>query len=125
MKRKEEREFIYRMFNGHCAYCGCEITTKQMQVDHKDPIYRDVPLDADIYKRGKDVLGNKFPSCAKCNNYKTVWTIEQFRHELSMQVERARKTSSNYRMALRYNQIKETPQPIVFYFEQYGKYPNQ
>ena len=35
---KSERQQIYDMFNGHCAYCGCEITLKQMQADHIEPL---------------------------------------------------------------------------------------
>ncbi len=117
MTHQEQRKVVYNKFNGHCAYCGEEITIKQMQVDHKNPIYRNVPKDADIYKRGEDVLSNKFPACAKCNNFKHVWTIEEFRREISMQIKRAKKTSANYRMCIRYGLIKETPHPIVFYFE--------
>jgi hypothetical protein len=25
MTRKEKRELIYKKYNGHCAYCGCEL----------------------------------------------------------------------------------------------------
>jgi 5-methylcytosine-specific restriction endonuclease McrA len=28
------RQQIHQKYNGHCAYCGCEITPKEMQVDH-------------------------------------------------------------------------------------------
>lgn len=28
-----ERQQIYEKFGGRCAYCGCEITIKEMQAD--------------------------------------------------------------------------------------------
>lgn len=28
------RHAVYAKYNGHCAYCGCEIDYKDMQVDH-------------------------------------------------------------------------------------------
>lgn len=28
------REKVYQKYNGHCAYCGCELQYKDMQVDH-------------------------------------------------------------------------------------------
>lgn len=31
---KRIRELVYAKYNGHCAYCGSEITLKDMQVDH-------------------------------------------------------------------------------------------
>jgi 5-methylcytosine-specific restriction endonuclease McrA len=34
---KEIRELVYNKCGGHCAYCGVEITSKQMQVDHIEP----------------------------------------------------------------------------------------
>ena len=31
---KSIREKVYNKCNGHCAYCGCELEYKNMQVDH-------------------------------------------------------------------------------------------
>lgn len=30
------REEVYSKYNGHCAYCGCRLEYKDMQVDHID-----------------------------------------------------------------------------------------
>ena len=118
MTKKEERVYIHQMYDGHCAYCGEEITIKQMQVDHVVPIWRSVPRSSLAgIEVGEDVIKNKKPACRSCNNYKNVMSLELFREELQKQAERAKKSSSNYRLALRYDQIKETPKPIVFYFE--------
>lgn len=35
---KDERMAVYKKTNGHCAYCGCELEYKDMQVDHVIPI---------------------------------------------------------------------------------------
>ena len=35
---KDERMAVYEKTNGHCAYCGCELEYKDMQVDHVIPI---------------------------------------------------------------------------------------
>mgnify|MGYP004487825509 CR=1 FL=1 len=36
---KEERKLVYQMYDGHCAYCGCKLELKEMQVDHINSIY--------------------------------------------------------------------------------------
>ena len=35
---KDERMAVYRKTNGRCAYCGCVLEYKDMQVDHIIPI---------------------------------------------------------------------------------------
>ena len=118
--RRQDRLKVYEKYYGHCAYCGDEITIKQMQVDHLIPIWRDVPdlsLERMNVIRGEDNFSNWMPSCRYCNNYKHSHDLETFRSELFMQLERANKTSSNYRMAKRYKQVIETPKIIIFYFE--------
>lgn len=32
--KKEERLRVYKMYDGHCAYCGKSIKYEDMQVDH-------------------------------------------------------------------------------------------
>lgn len=118
--KKETRKTIYNKYDGYCAYCGEQITYKNMQVDHIYPKDR-----AHIYfkETGKHVddISNLNPSCRICNNYKYNWDIELFRKNLSKQVERARKTSMNFRMAERYGLIKITNKPVEFYFESVEK----
>lgn len=31
---KDVRKQVYEKYNGHCAYCGCKLDYKDMQVDH-------------------------------------------------------------------------------------------
>ena len=33
---KSKREAVYQKYNGHCAYCGCEIPEKGFNVDPED-----------------------------------------------------------------------------------------
>ena len=35
---KEERMKVYEKCKGYCAYCGCALEYKDMQVDHVNPI---------------------------------------------------------------------------------------
>ena len=121
---KVDRQKIHQKYNGHCAYCGKEITVKEMQIDHAEPIMR-----KSTYQNGKfrqlgecefpelDCESNMMPSCRKCNNRKWTCGIEDFRSELSKQVMRAEKTCAAFRMALLYKQVEKTEKPIVFYFE--------
>jgi len=127
MKKKEERICVHNKFDGHCAYCGEKITVKQMQVDHIVPQYdfiwhiknkiRVPDFLSHLTEADCDHIDNKFPTCRICNKWKATFDLETFRWELMSQPDRARARSANYRMSLRYRQIKETRHPVVFYFE--------
>ena len=49
MKRErfnhKTRENVYEKCNGHCAYCGVEISMSEMQIDHVIPM-----KSAEVYK---------------------------------------------------------------------------
>lgn len=66
-------------------------------------------------------IANLFPACAPCNLLKTTYSLEMFRKQISLQVERARKSSMNFRTAERFGQISIVEKPIVFWFEQYSE----
>jgi 5-methylcytosine-specific restriction endonuclease McrA len=108
---KIDRLKVHEKCNGRCGYCGINITVKEMQVDHILAQERG----------GTDEFSNLMPSCRYCNKHKTSFMLEDFRFELSQQLNRANKYSSNYRMAKRYMQVTETPKPIIFYFETLNK----
>ena len=114
------RQEVYNKCDGHCAYCGKDITLKQMQVDHKEPLFRNcTDKELEWYKRtrGTDEMDNLLPSCARCNRWKSTYTIEEFREEISLQIQRLNNYSSNYRMVKDYNLIQETNNTVVFYYE--------
>ena len=117
---KINRNEVYNKCNGRCAYCGKEITIKQMQVDHKEPIFRDYTdkvLKSINRDRGTDDMDNLLPSCARCNRWKSTYTIEQFRNEIQQQIKRLNNYNNNYRMVKDYSLIVETDNPVIFYYE--------
>lgn len=108
---KINRQRVYDKYDGHCAYCGTEITLKQMQVDHIQAKWN-TWSDAEInrrpgFVRGSDEESNLNPSCARCNKWKATFSVEQFRKEIELQRQRLRRDSSAYRMSLDYNLITE------------------
>lgn len=112
------REVIKSKFGGKCAYCGCELG-KKWHVDHVKAVYRNRGYDGGMWKPEHDCEDNKFPACVPCNLFKSVFSIEEFRNEISLQAERARKHSVNFRTAERFGLIEIKQKPVVFWFEQY------
>ena len=120
MNKRQIRQEVFKKYNGKCAYCGCELQ-KGWHVDHIKPAWHnwdgeDIKLRLKIEK-GKDELDNYNPSCPRCNKWKSTFSIDQFRDEISMQIERLKRDSSSFRMALDYGLIKETETKVKFYFE--------
>lgn len=112
---KIDRRKVYLKYSGHCAYCGKIITIKEMQVDHIHPKFlkhhlRDVNIND---------YSNLNPACRVCNKWKSTHKVEEFRHEILMQIERLRKYSASFRLAEKYSLIQETGNDIVFYFEKH------
>lgn len=117
---KINREEVYKKCDGHCAYCGCEITLKQMQVDHIEPHWHTVSEQEAVrcgIKKGSHEIDNLNPSCARCNRWKSTWKLEQFREEIRKQIERLERDSSAFRMARDFNLLKVTQAKVTFYFE--------
>lgn len=105
--QKKIREQVYQKYNGHCAYCGCKLEYKDMQVDHIKSVcgYGD-----------NNNIDNLFPSCRMCNFYKGISDLEYFRKGLETLHERLQKPFI-YRLALKYGLIEEHKKKIKFYFE--------
>lgn len=104
---KATRLKVYEKYNGHCAYCGCTLTLKEMQVDHIQSVY---------WYNGANDIENYNPACRMCNFYKSTMTIEDFRKQLGKLLSRLEKVFI-FRLAKKYGLIKETQEPIKFYFE--------
>lgn len=79
---KKIREQVYQKYNGHCAYCGCKLEYKDMQVDHVIPVYG---------KDGSNDLDNLMPTCRMCNFYKSTYSLEDFRKNLETLPENVQK----------------------------------
>jgi len=104
---KSERHSIHQKTTGHCAYCGCEITLKTMQVDHI------IALD----RGGKDEIDNMLPACRSCNHYKHTLTLEDFRAAIERFPAVLARDSVTYRNAVRFGMVVPEPHRVVFYFE--------
>lgn len=70
MERKrfsaKERLQVYNKCDGHCAYCGCELNVKDMQIDHVQSLY---------WHNGSNEMDNLLPACRSCNHYKGSSTL--------------------------------------------------
>lgn len=105
---KETRQLVYNKCNGHCAYCGCELEYKDMQVDHVLAVGRG----------GSNDINNLLPACRQCNYDKHEKTIEGFRKRISKELYKSLERVFVYRLAKKYNLVKEEPRVVKFYFEQ-------
>lgn len=97
---------VFEKYNGHCAYCGKEITVVNFQVDHIQP----------IYQLGSDNINNLNPSCRSCNHYKRSYSLGGFRNLMQTLHERLERIYI-VRVALDYGIIKMKEFDGKFYFE--------
>lgn len=115
MKRKpltkHQRLQIYHAYNGKCAYCGCEIMYKDMQVDHVQP----------LCNGGEDQIRNMLPSCRSCNHRKGGSSVESFRSQVEHFIIVLARDNVTYRNAVRFGLVIPNPHPVKFYFEKAGK----
>lgn len=127
MKRKtlsrKVRQQVYEKYDGHCAYCGCELEYKDMQVDHMDPCYLNDPENWFIHKEKKsseelNQLDNLMPSCRMCNFYKSGGTVERFRQRLQETLLPNTVRPFQFRLAQKYGLVEVHEKPIRFYFEE-------
>jgi len=117
---KINRQEVYDKCDGRCAYCGEEITIKQMQVDHVKPLYRnddDTTLQGWGVERGTDDINNLLPSCSRCNKWKSTYTLEKFREIVQTSIDRLERDTPNFRLAKDYGLVEVKQNPVVFYFE--------
>ena len=124
---KKRRKQVFDKCNGRCAYCGCEITEENFQIDHVTPkryVLFDTSFDVDN-------IDNLLPACSVCNHYKRALDIEKFRHEwlgkLHLRIKRIpknprtergkRKKEYMERILNRYGITEDKPFNKIFYFE--------
>jgi len=105
--KRPQREAVLKKTNGRCAYCGCELEYKQMQIDHISP----------ISVGGDNSFENLFASCQPCNHRKGTFSLEGFRKELEKQLKILRRDSATYRNAVRFGLVIENSHRVEFYFE--------
>ncbi len=109
---KFNRELILNKYDGRCAYCGCELNLKTMQVDHIS-----CQFESKLTKDELHHIDNLNPACNMCNYYKQDFSIEQFREQFSFLITRLKKVFI-FRLCIKYNliQFKENNE-IKFYYE--------
>lgn len=119
---KKIREQVYQKYNGHCAYCGCKLEMKDMQVDHLQPIASDFYWNKKhrITQEEMNGLENLMPSCRQCNFYKGIFHLDSFRDNLKTLMERV-KLPFIYRLAEKYSMVEEKEWDGKFYFEKFEK----
>jgi len=117
---KINRVDVYNKCSGHCAYCGKEITIKEMQIDHIKPLYRndkDETLVVWGVERGTDDMDNLNPSCVRCNKWKSTFSLEMFREVVQNSINRLERDTPNFRLAKDYGLLNVTENKVIFYFE--------
>ena len=107
------RQEVYEKYNGHCAYCGCELDIKHMQVDHLDSVYR---AEAEGRNASNDIE-NLMPACRTCNFYKGTATIEELRRKLRTFEAVYLAEHFNTRLAVKYGMVALNHWDGKFYFE--------
>ena len=121
MTKKQTREAVRLKYENRCAYCGCDLG-KMFHVDHIEPhlhTWSESDCKRHGLKKGSDSIENMNPSCARCNRWKSTFSIEDFRKEIGEQLNRLYKYHANYRLAFDYGLLIENKEPVKFYFEKH------
>lgn len=114
MKRIEIRIKVFNKYGGRCAYCGCKLEIKDMQIDHINAKYLSEYHGNEV----DNSLDNLNPSCRQCNFYKSTYSVEEFRKRIENTLIPNLKKNFDYRLAKKYGLVSEViEKPIKFYFE--------
>ena len=112
---KQQREAVFNKYGGRCAYCGCELTLRTMQVDHIKAVYTS-SLENNNVETQDDSFDNLNPSCRQCNFYKGTLNIEQFRNKIKTILYRTFQSTFQAKLAKKLGMMVVT-QFDKFYFE--------
>lgn len=114
---KKTRIALYEKYNHKCAYCGCNLEYKDMQVDHVKSVYANTDFKQAMTEEEMYCEENLISACRQCNFYKSTMTLEDFRKRIRITMMNNLRKDFGYRLALKYGLIEEKPKDIVFYFE--------
>ena len=118
---KKERMAVYEKCDGHCAYCGCELELKDMQIDHIVPVglssYGDKESQRLIAEGKMNGIDNLLPACRQCNFYKGMGDLEEFRRCLKDVLWNTCTDTFQARLAMKYGMIVKHEWDEKFYFE--------
>lgn len=107
----KERQAVYNLTGGKCAYCGEQIAYADMQVDHVIP----------LHQGGADEACNMLPSCRSCNHYKRGMSLEKWRVQLEAIPATLERDCYTYRQGVRFGVVAPMQHKVVFYFEKIGR----
>lgn len=110
---KKIRQAVYEKYDGHCAYCGCKLELREMQVDHIKAQY----VSECQGEKPDNSLDNLMPSCRQCNFYKQSYTIDSFRYHIQNTMFPNLQKGFQYRLALKMGLIEEKEWDGKFFFE--------
>lgn len=111
---KAERKAVWDKSGGVCWYCGEALPERGWHADHAEPVLR---IPGRMIRAHNDTVENTVPACRSCNLFKGGMGVETFREQLEAQVERARRSSVNFRMAERFGLVSVAEPRVVFWFE--------
>lgn len=114
---KKIRLELHENYNQRCAYCGCDLEYKDMQVDHIKSVYANADFKQSMSNEEMYDITNLLPSYRQCNFYKSSMELDAFRERLTTTMMENLKKEFTYRLALKYGLIEECIKPIRFYFE--------
>lgn len=73
MISKAKRKAVYDKYGGHCAYCGKQLSMKELTIDHIMPTSHG----------GRDNIENLRASCKACNSMKGEGSVRFLRLALA------------------------------------------
>ena len=118
---KKERQAVYDKCNGHCAYCGCELDIKDMQIDHVVSVgwssYGGQESQRLIDEGKMNEIDNLLPACRQCNFYKSMNDLEGFRRNLREILWNTCTDTFQARLAMKYGMVVKHEWDGLFYFE--------
>lgn len=109
------REAVYYKYDGHCAYCGKELTSKDYQVDHLIPVQRE--RFGKYTEEQLERFENYMPACRRCNHYKRAHSLEVFRKYIEEIPAKLYRDNYIYKVGLDYGLVEAHEHKIKFYFE--------
>lgn len=101
MASENKRRKVFKILNGRCFYCGCQLDFNNFHMNH--------------YKsksHGGKSKDNLVPSCPECNLYKSSLNIDEFRTKIAFDIW----NTFQGRIIKKYYDIR--PKSLLFYFEE-------
>lgn len=124
---KNDRKEIHDMYNGKCAFCGCDLG-KGWHVWDIEPVATLVTSDG-LFDTINTEMDNLLPACKPCGSlrirsYSQKMSIEEFRKEVLESFRLLRYggiTATSYGRSIRFGLIIETGRELKFHFEMVEK----